>query len=131
MTQYVFSIPSAFQHESDRWGRAKSVVESGIAHGHSSLVVSRRQLPERKNEVRNHYVNPTASCGEGHESAVQQTHRCVVGVDELAEYLAVPSSWIYDNHHRLELPAMKLGRHLRFRKCDVDAWLETRKRLAG
>lgn len=108
----------------------RRVVESVPAIGHSALVVSRRQLPERKNEVSNQHENPTASCGEGHESATQQTHRCVIGVDDLAEYLAVPSSWIYDNHHKLGLPAIKLGRHLRFRECDVDAWLETRKRSA-
>lgn len=76
----------------------------------------------------NQYATPTTSCDDVHESATRRTHRCVIGVDELAEYLAVPSSWVYDNHHRLGLPAIKLGRHLRFRECDVDAWLETRKR---
>lgn len=58
----------------------------------------------------------------------QERHRGVIGVDELAEYLAVPSSWVYDNHYKLGLPAIRLGRHLRFRERDVDSWLETRKR---
>lgn len=70
----------------------------------------------------------TAAGGEIVTLATEQTRRGVIGVDELAEYLAVPSSWIYDNHARLDLPALKLGRHLRFRASDVDAWLETRKR---
>ena len=51
-------------------------------------------------------------------------------VDQLAEYLSVPASWIYDNHLKLDLPSMKIGRRLRFRLSDVDAWLENRKRSA-
>lgn len=78
--------------------------------------------------MRNERRDQSAPDGESLTLATEQNWRGVIGVDELAEYLAVPSSWIYDNHHRLGLPAIKLGRHLRFRASDVDAWLETRKR---
>lgn len=78
--------------------------------------------------MRNERSDQSAPDGETLALATEQTRRGVIGVDELAEYLAVPSSWIYDNHARLDLPALKLGRHLRFRTSDVDAWLETRKR---
>ena len=52
----------------------------------------------------------------------------LMSCEDVARYLQVPVSWIHDNHQRLDLPALKLGRHLRFRTSDVDAWLETRKR---
>jgi excisionase family DNA binding protein len=78
--------------------------------------------------MRNERSDQAAADSETLALATERTRPGVIGVDELAEYLAVPSSWIYDNHHRLGLPAIKLGRHLRFRASDVDAWLETRKR---
>lgn len=78
--------------------------------------------------MRNECSDQSSPDGETLTLATEENRRGVIGVDELAEYLAVPSSWIYDNHHRLGLPAIRLGRHLRFRKDDVDAWLEASKR---
>ena len=78
--------------------------------------------------MKNAYHAQTAADIEMVVGAAEPTRHGVIGVGELAEYLAVPTSWIYDNHHRLGLPAIKLGRHLRFRTSEVDAWLETRKR---
>ena len=43
-------------------------------------------------------------------------------VETLAEYLGKPKSWVYDNAH--EIPHMKVGREYRFRKSEVDLWLE-------
>jgi predicted DNA-binding transcriptional regulator AlpA len=36
--------------------------------------------------------------------------------------------WVYDNHKKLGIPAFLIGRTLRFRRADVEAWLETRRR---
>jgi excisionase family DNA binding protein len=44
---------------------------------------------------------------------------------ELAAYLGVPVKWIYANKHLL--PALRLGRELRFRASEVDAWLEDQR----
>lgn len=45
-------------------------------------------------------------------------------IDELAEYLGVPARTIYAwRYKRLGPPALRLGKHLRFRREDVEAWL--------
>lgn len=43
-------------------------------------------------------------------------------VNDLAEYLPAKKSWIYDNAH--EIPHVRVGREYRFRRAEVDAWLE-------
>lgn len=44
---------------------------------------------------------------------------------ELARLLNVPVSWVYDNVG--QLPAFRIGKSLRFRASEVDAWLESRR----
>lgn len=44
--------------------------------------------------------------------------------DEVAEYLNISIDTIYAWRYRLSgPPCMKVGRHLRFHKAEVDAWL--------
>lgn len=44
---------------------------------------------------------------------------------ELAEYLGVPRNTIYQWRHNGDGPrAIRVGRHLRFRRADIDEWLE-------
>jgi len=46
---------------------------------------------------------------------------------ELAELLRIPIETLYQWRHKGEgPPATRIGRHLRFRRSSVDAWLETR-----
>lgn len=47
-----------------------------------------------------------------------------IGVDELAELLAVKPSWIYAQTSAGTIPHLKVGRYVRFRVEDVLAWLE-------
>lgn len=45
--------------------------------------------------------------------------------EQLAEYLAVPLPTIYQwSHHGRGPVVLKVGRHLRYRPSDVEAWLE-------
>ena len=46
-------------------------------------------------------------------------------VEQAAEYLACKVSWVYA--HSRELPTIKVGHGLRFRKSDLDAWLATQR----
>ena len=41
-------------------------------------------------------------------------------VQELAEYLRVKKSWIYQKVHAKEIPYHKFGNHLRFKKSEID-----------
>jgi excisionase family DNA binding protein len=45
-------------------------------------------------------------------------------VDQVAELLAKKKNWIYSDARRLGLPMIKIGRHLRVRRADLDQWLE-------
>jgi excisionase family DNA binding protein len=46
-------------------------------------------------------------------------------VSEVAELLQVTTAFVY--RHARELGAFKVGRHLRFKSCDIDEWLEFRR----
>ncbi|MER7315721.1 helix-turn-helix domain-containing protein [Streptomyces halstedii] len=48
----------------------------------------------------------------------------LMSVAELAEYLGVTPAWVYNNHRPLNIPARKIGGHLRFRLADVDRWID-------
>ena len=45
---------------------------------------------------------------------------------EVAEVLAVPRSSVYEyaRRHRDGLPSIRIGRHRRFIRSDVEAWIE-------
>jgi excisionase family DNA binding protein len=45
----------------------------------------------------------------------------LMDVQAVADLLGVPTSWVYD--HR-EVPRIKVGHHLRFRRADVEAYLD-------
>ena len=45
--------------------------------------------------------------------------------DQLALYLGVTKQWVYERVHLGELPYIKVGRFLRFRKSVIDKWLES------
>ena len=43
---------------------------------------------------------------------------------EVAQILRVPRSWIYS--HLRELPVIRLGRYVRFRRSEIERFLEKR-----
>ncbi|MHC4278099.1 MAG: helix-turn-helix domain-containing protein [Planctomycetota bacterium] len=45
-------------------------------------------------------------------------------VDELSRLLGVPKSKIYNLVHLKKIPHVKVGQSLRFRRKDIDAWLQ-------
>lgn len=52
-------------------------------------------------------------------------------VRELAVFLSVPASWIYERTRQRgvnRLPHLKIGKYVRFRLSDVEAYLETLRR---
>ena len=45
----------------------------------------------------------------------------------VADYLGVPITTIYNWRHRSQgPPGLRVGRHLRYRRRDVEAWIERR-----
>jgi excisionase family DNA binding protein len=47
----------------------------------------------------------------------------LLSTKEIAEYLNVKVSWIYDNSH--SLPVIRIGRSLKARRADLDAFIES------
>ena len=51
--------------------------------------------------------------------------------DELAELLRVPVATLYAWRHKgIGPPAIRVGRHLRYRGSDVEKWLEQQRRAS-
>lgn len=48
-------------------------------------------------------------------------------VKSLAEYLAVSDQWVYERIQRHEIPVLKVGKFPRFKKSDIEKWLDTLK----
>lgn len=49
----------------------------------------------------------------------------IFDVKELAEYLHVDPSWIYKQISLKAIPFFKTGKYSRFRKRDIDKWIES------
>lgn len=45
-------------------------------------------------------------------------------IEEMAERLSVPRSWIYARTRKNEIPCIRVGKYLRFREDEVMEWLE-------
>lgn len=51
----------------------------------------------------------------------------LIGPEELAEYLGIPLPSVYAANSRGTGPRrIRVGKHIRYRKSDVDAWLDSR-----
>ncbi len=67
---------------------------------------------------------------------LEQAHAKVEGVRKNSEYLSVDElstltglkkATIYAKRSRRELPAYKFGRELRFKRSEVEAWIQTKR----
>ncbi len=60
--------------------------------------------------------------------AASGTREPLASLEEVAAFLGVPVRTVYDWRYRSEgPPGIRVGRHLRFRWADVDAWLDGRR----
>ena len=63
-------------------------------------------------------------------SAPQRHTGRLLTINQVAELLQVPRSWVYSQtrvRNRNRLPGLRLGKYWRFREAEVLAWLETQK----
>ncbi|MER6255489.1 helix-turn-helix domain-containing protein [Streptomyces sp. NPDC001584] len=47
-------------------------------------------------------------------------------VDEVAEFLSKPRSWVYENWRTEQIPFRRVGQSLRCRPSDLDRWLDAK-----
>jgi excisionase family DNA binding protein len=52
-------------------------------------------------------------------------------LEEVADYLRLSNDTVYRMANTGTIPASKVGNQWRFRKEDVDAWLEANKNVGG
>lgn len=57
-------------------------------------------------------------------AAVGSAESCLLTAEEVAAILRVPKSWIYS--HLSDLPVIRLGRYVRFKRSEVERFLENR-----
>jgi excisionase family DNA binding protein len=50
-----------------------------------------------------------------------------LSIDELSEYLSVKRSTLYAHVESGELPHYRVGRLIRFKRSEVDRWMESRR----
>lgn len=65
---------------------------------------------------------PTGSGGQSGGGAVPTD--AVFTIDELVIYLKLPKSTVYKLAQEGEIPGHKVGRHWRFHRETIDAWLK-------
>jgi len=51
----------------------------------------------------------------------------IFSVETLAGYLGVSNQWVYDRIKSREIPNIKVGKFCRFRKREIDLWLDNMK----
>lgn len=55
----------------------------------------------------------------------QDTGDVIFTIESLAEYLQVDTGWVYKKVSLKEIPHFHVGRYPRFRKAQIDRWIET------
>ena len=55
------------------------------------------------------------------------TNSDILTLDELHDYLKIPNPTLYAPAQNARIPAAKVGKHWRFRKTDIDEWLNAQK----
>jgi excisionase family DNA binding protein len=80
------------------------------------------------------YNGPDLAVGRGGSSGVEAvSSRTLLTVEEVAELLSVPVSWVYERTRKRgvdRIPGFRLGKYWRFREADVLVWIE-RQRVEG
>ena len=63
--------------------------------------------------------------------AINNSHKSnddeLLTVESLAKYLSVSKQWVYERVHLKEIPYVKMGKFPRFKKHEIDNWLDGMK----
>ncbi len=59
-----------------------------------------------------------------------KTNGGLLSVEETAQYLGIKKSTVYQMSMRRAIPVVKVGRLVRFRKADLDAFIESNVKSA-
>ena len=68
----------------------------------------------------------TATNHQGLEARALRLDSPLLKPEQAAELLAVRTSWIYEAVRTNRLPCLRIGRHIRFTREMLEAWLQDR-----
>jgi excisionase family DNA binding protein len=57
----------------------------------------------------------------------QTAEDTLLTIEELMTYMKVSKRWIYERTHLKEIPYLKIDGQVRFRKKEIDRWIDTFK----
>ncbi len=60
-------------------------------------------------------------------SKKMDVNNIIFTVESLAQYLHVSKQWVYERVHLNEIPFIKMKKFPRFRKSEIDRWLDGMK----
>jgi len=60
-------------------------------------------------------------------SKKMDVNNIIFTVESLAQYLHVSKQWVYERVHLNEIPFIKMKKFPRFRKSEIDKWLDGMK----
>jgi excisionase family DNA binding protein len=58
----------------------------------------------------------------------QVENQTYLSMREAAEYIQIPISTLYQLVSKKKIPSLKVGRHNRFLRTDLDHWMRTKRR---
>lgn len=65
--------------------------------------------------------------GDSRTKGKEERERGLATPEEVCRYLGIPRQTLYGMTHERTIPHYKLGRSLRFKMDEIDAWLEARR----
>ncbi len=79
-----------------------------------------------------HEAQRNAAVSGGNGAAEVDRLEPLLTVAEVAGYLGVPIKTLYAwRYHRQGPPALRVGRHVRYRRSDLEEWVRRRISVAG
>jgi predicted DNA-binding transcriptional regulator AlpA len=74
----------------------------------------------------NHAQSASTVVGQASQSDHRVAHEKLLGAKEVAHWLGVSRAWVFEHSNgrrRPFLPSVKLGKSVRYRRVDVDAFI--------
>ena len=93
-------------------------IECGLSHESS---VNEGNTHEGKRDLG---ACMTSDSKEANFTVGNPSEEILLTADEVAQILRVPRSWVYS--HLSDLPVIRLGRYVRFKRSDIDKFLAER-----
>jgi excisionase family DNA binding protein len=77
-----------------------------------------------------YHSESNAFLGRGHEATAGRENEKLLTIQQVAELLHVPVSWVYGRTRKRSmerLPGIRLGKYWRFREEEIQAWVESQR----